>query len=330
MSVKIVGTHSKPHRIITGLYTLDRAMLNKDGDIGIVIGTGYEIFGLNHVGKSTFTYSLASIIGRTLEGDIALADFEGFDDKFLVQVAETCGFDRSIHVISEQDDEGQLDKLIDMLSKKACVGILDSIGAISPIGEAEGDIGEANMGRRGFLLAQFARKGLKLFRFDKDKTILMINHWYPRLGSRGYDTPGGEVKKYIATVRIKLSRKETFPDGSYALLGEVIKNRWGYQNRQFNAFMLAGFGLHAGMTALWDCVMLKLVKRSKVGLLLDGTNLGKLGIYAKYAKLGTANFDIFYKLLGEYHGSDEADDPESDGDGSQPDPISEESTVLEN
>jgi RecA/RadA recombinase len=195
MTVKIIGTSTKPHRILTNLHTFDRACVNKDGDIGIPIGIGYEIFGLNFTGKSTFAYSLASIIAREIVGDIALCDFEGFDPDFLSQVATTNGFSGKIYVVTEEQDEDQLDGLIDHLDKKAVVGILDSIGAIAPMGEMKGDIGEANMGKRAFLMAQFSRKGVKLFRFKKDKTILMINHWYPKLGRYAYDTPGGEAKK---------------------------------------------------------------------------------------------------------------------------------------
>lgn len=322
MPVKIVGTHSKPARVMSGLYTLDRAFVNKDGDLGVPVGIAYEMFGLNHTGKSTFAYSLASILGRETEGDIALCDFEGFDDVFLTQVAETNGFNGKIYIVSEEDDEDQLNGLIEKLQKTCNIGILDSIGAIAPMGEAKGDIGEANMGRRAFLMAQFSRKGLKLFRFQKSKTILMINHWYPKLGGYGYDTPGGEAKKYLASVRIKLERKETFPEMSYVLLGKVVKNRWGYQDRTFNAFILAGFGLHAGMTALWDCVCLKLIKRGKSGLMYGSENMGKLGQLAKAAKEGKNElFTPFFTILETYNGKDETEDKEpmgvtTEGDGS--------------
>lgn len=329
MSVKIIGTHSKPHRIMTNLWSLDRAFINKDGNIGMPIGIGYELFGLNHVGKSTFAYSLASIIGREVPGDIGLCDFEGFDDVFLSQVATTNDFNGKIFIISEEQDEDQLDSLVDHLSKKCVVGILDSIGAIAPMGETKGDIGEANMGKRAFLIAQFSRKMLKIFRFQKDKTVLMINHWYPKLGGYGYDTPGGEAKKYIASVRIKLSHDETFPDHSYTLIGEVIKNRWGYQGQKFYAFILAGYGLHVGMSALWDCVKLKLVKRTKSGLSVDKESLGKLGHFAKAAKEGKNEvFEPFFKLLEGYNGQSETEDT-TDGRDEIEDPVSDLDEVVE-
>lgn len=335
MSVKVVGNHSKISRIQTGYYSLDRAFANAAGEVGLPVGVGYEIFGLNHTGKSTLAYSLAGVMARLCEGDIALADFEGYDESFLTTVTETVGFNGKIYIIQEEEDEEQLDGLISHLQKKASVGILDSIGAIAPMGEVSGDIGESNMGRRAFLMAQFARKGLRLFRFHTQKTILMINHWYPKMGGYGYDTPGGEAKKYLASVRIKLARKETFPDKSYALVGTVVKNRWGYQDGTFQVFMLAGYGMHQGMSALWDCVSYKIIKRTKSGLMLGKESLGQLGTWAKKAKQGEGDFNIFTRLLEDYgktitgdpvedRAEDGDDDPEAVADrGSAADPDAE-------
>lgn len=315
MTIKFVGKHSNPKRIKTGLHSLDHAFINKNGDIGLPVGIGYEIFGLNHTGKSTYAYSLAAIIGRETPGNIVLADFEGFDDVFLNQVVKTQGFGGTVYISSDPDDATQLDNLVKYLRDKACVGILDSIGAIAPMSEDKGDLGEANMGKRAFLMAQFSRKVIKLVRFNQDKTVLMINHWYPKLGGYGYDTPGGEAKKYLASVRIKLKRGEDFPDKSYSLSGTVVKNRWGYQDNTFQVFMLAGFGLHAGMSALWDCITYKIIKRGKGGLFYGSERLGILGHYARAAKEGKEEmFDPFYKLLEEYdntHKEEETDtDPE--------------------
>jgi RecA/RadA recombinase len=331
MTVKIVGTHSNPNRIHSGYYSLDHVFVNKDGDIGLPVGIGYEVFGLNHTGKSTFCYSLAAVMAREVGGEIALCDFEGFDDIFLTQVANTNGFNGKIYIASEEQDEDQLDKLVTLLTNKCDVGILDSIGAIAPMGESKGDIGEANMGKRAFLMAQFSRKMLKLFRFSKNKTVLMINHWYPKLGGYGYDTPGGEAKKYLASIRIKLQRgKEEFPDKSYTLIGTVIKNRWGYQDGQFYIFVLAGFGMHRGMSALWDCVMLKLIKRVKGNLMYGSENLGKLGHYARAAKEGKDElFAPFYTLLEEYGKTADYHPGEVGGDSNTDTDASEEPDEVE-
>jgi RecA/RadA recombinase len=268
--VTILGASVPVQRILTGLYSFDHAFINREGDIGFPIGKGVEIYGATFCGKSTITYGLAGIIAKEIGKDIALADFEGFDPKFLGVVLATAGFNGNIFCIQEEDDEDALDKLLSSLKeKKYGVGIVDSIGAISPVSEAEGSLGEANMGRRAFLMAQFTRKALKIMRSEEPKTIFMINHAYPRIGGRGLDTPGGEVKKYLSSIRISVKRKyikgkyEEYPDGSYIIEGTVVKNRWGLKDRVFNLFVLSGKGIHLGLTAMYDCINLGTAKRDR-------------------------------------------------------------------
>ena len=266
--VEILGNPVPVKRILTGLYSFDRAFINRDGDIGLPIGKGIEIYGSTFVGKSTITYGLAGIIGKIIEKDIALADFEGFDPDFLRTVLMGAGFDGSIQCIQKEEDEEALEELLDCMRKdKYGVGILDSIGAISPIAEQEGELGEANMGKRAFLMAQFVRKMLKIMRSDSPKTILMVNHAYPVIGGRGKTTPGGEVKKYLASIRIEVKRKyvrggyEEYPDGSYVIEGTVVKNRWGLKDKKFNLFVLSGKGIHLGLSAMYDGFELGLVEK---------------------------------------------------------------------
>jgi RecA/RadA recombinase len=298
--VTLFGKSMPVRRINTGLYSFDHAFINREGAIGLPIGKGIELYGATFCGKSTITYGLAGIIGRIIERDIALADFEGFDPKFLQTVLETVGFRGSINCIQEEEDEEALDKLLSALREKEYgVGILDSIGAISPVSEAEGDLGESNMGRRAFLLAQFTRKALKIMRSDEPKTIIMINHAYPRIGGRGLDTPGGEVKKYLSSIRIAVKRKyvkgkyEEYPDGSYIIEGTVVKNRWGLKDRTFNLFVLSGEGIHLGLTALYDAMNLGIVK--KIG---------------RTYKIGEQSFGSIKEIIMQAHaGNDEFFNP---------------------
>lgn len=309
--IEIIGSHLPCDRVLTGLYSLDRAFVNDVGELGVPVGIGYEIFGSNHVGKSTFTYSLAGWIAKN---NIVLSDFEGFDVDFLKSVLSTAGFEGTVNALHEHEDEDQLGELISLLKTDDYdVGIIDSIGAISPIAETEGDLGEANMGRRALIMAQFTRKAMKMLRFTKGNTILAINHWYPRIGTRGYQSPGGEVKNYLFSVRILLKRKQEFPDGSYILEGMVRKNRWGYKDKVFYAFILAGKGLHREMTLLWDCVMLKKASYVQGGYVKIGKeNLGRLSTFAKKAKAGELEvFDPFVELLNDNKETDITEDTDN-------------------
>lgn len=293
MTINLIGNAAPVRRLITGLHSFDRAFENKDGDIGMPLGKGWELFGANHVGKSTVVYGLAGMVAHSEENGIVLADFEGFDQDFFKVVLSSAGFSGDVQDIHEEEDEEALDLLVSYLKEgEYSVGILDSIGAISPIAEAQGDLGAVPMGRRAFLMAQLARKCLKLVRRPKgDKNIFMVNHAYPKMGGRGKTTPGGQVKNYLATVRIELKRVYLkgkyleFPDGSYVVQGKVVKNRWGFKNREFKLFVLAGTGIHLGMTALWDGIDLGVVKMKTM----------------RSVKIGDVSYGAMRKIIQEAH-----------------------------
>ena len=310
--VNILGASVPVQRINTGLYSFDHAFINREGDVGFPIGKGVEIYGNTFVGKSTITYGLAGIVAKETGKDIALADFEGFDPKFLQTVLVNAGFDGNINCIQKKEDEEALEELLVCLrDKQYGVGILDSIGAISPVSEAEGELGEANMGRRAFLMAQFTRKALKIMRSEEQKTIFMINHAYPRIGGRGLDTPGGEVKKYLTSIRIAIKRKYLkgsyveYPDGSYVIEGTVVKNRWGLKDKTFNLFVLSGKGIHFGLTAMYDCIALGLAKKDRTVKIMQNkkfdTSLGTMKEIVEKAHAGdTEFFEIFDAALISY------------------------------
>jgi len=319
MSINIIGDTVNVDRLETGLWSFDRAFENQKGEIGFPLGKGVEVFGPTNCGKSTIVYGLSGIIASKQEKFIALADLETFDPDFLKTVLNNSEFDGTVQYIQEENDEDALDKLIVfMRDNDYGVGILDSIGAISPISEQKGSIGEANMGRRAMILAQFTRKCLKLLRRSNAPTIFMINHEYPRIGGMGSNTPGGEVKKYLASIRIKVKRVwfkgkyEEYPDGSYVINGKVIKNRWGYKDREFYLFVLAGKGIHKGLTAMYDGMRLGLVGRKRVVSIGD-QKFGYLKNIVQEAQNGNEEFfEPFYKVLRDYEPDKKEVDEEQD------------------
>lgn len=297
--MQIIGSPQETKRFVTGLWSLDNSLASSYGDIGFPLHSVTEIAGHSGVGKSTITFGLAGMLAN--QQDISLADLEGFEPKFLRVIFENSGFDGTLHYIQEEDDEETLNALADSIKRKSAVGILDSIGGISPIAEVEGDLGEANMGKRAKLLAQFARRNLKIWREAKTpKTLLMINHLHPMMGTRGYETPGGVTIGYLAKIRMRVKRKEEFPDGSYVVEGTIIKNKFGYIKRNFYLFVLFGYGIHPGLTAFYDATLFtKTVKRGeRQAIKVKDESVGRISDLVKRAIKGeTEIFDVFKNEL---------------------------------
>jgi len=297
MQFRIIGGKIEPiKRIPLGLYSFDRAFENNRGEIGIPIRGIVEIAGPTGCGKTTATLSLAGMLGAKENKDIGFAFIESFDPVTLTDILESTKFAGALHPIVEKTDEKTLDALVDILREQnIMVGIFDSIGAISPIAEVQGEIGEANMGKRAKALAQFSRKVEHLLSYDPHKIIFMNNHVHPKIGGRGTITPGGETTKYIATLNIRLKRAyyknnwEEFPDGSYILEGKVEKNRFGFENRIFNLVVLGGKGIHPGLTAMYDCIQLKIAERGR----------------GNKVTIGDTDFGTFRTIFGKAHEGNE-------------------------
>jgi RecA/RadA recombinase len=310
--INIIGDTPKIPRIKTGLFSFDNAFKNAKGEYGFPVGTTTELSGPTFCGKSTLVFGLSGMIAKDGKFNIALADFEGFDPEFLMDVLSQSGFDGSINVIQKESDEKTLDALLEILGEKEYgVGILDSVGAISPISEVNNDLGAANMGRRALLMSQFARKATHLLRFS-NKSLFLVNHIHPNLGSMGTSTPGGETLKYLSAVRIRMKKKEEFPDQSYAIEGKVTKNRFGYRDRIFYIVMLSGVGIHIGLTAMYDCFVLGLAERGKV-VKIDGKSFGYMKDIFKEAHNGNnAILEPFLELINGNPTIIDNQEPEND------------------
>ena len=312
-------------RHLTGLYSFDHAFETADGQIGMPIGTGYEVFGAKSVGKSTFCYSMAGILSTMLETNTILSDLEGFDAGHLRNILSHLNYTGNINLIHQGTDEQILEKFEDAFLErgdfappksekgihiKYGVGMFDSIAAISPVAEQKGDLGAANMGRRGFLMAQFTRRLLPTVHprtVGSENVYFLTNHWYGDIGKNRYISPGGNVKDYLMGVQIHLKRKyvsiggeqkKNFPDGSYRLTGTLYKNRYGFDGTQFTVFIKSGVGIHRGLTAMFDALDLKLAKRGKT-IKIGDESFGYLPSILRDKWQDDEFFQPFYDALKE-------------------------------
>lgn len=295
-------TAIKVHRWISPFYSFNQAFKNRAGDIGFPVNTICEVYGNKGIGKSTFAYSMAGRLAKDLQTNIDLADIERhLDQDYMESVLRGSGYEGEVYVALGDSDALMLEDMTDKFAEdKYRVGILDSIGAVSPIAEEEGKLSDANMGRRAFLMSNFSRRVTKVCRRDLPSVIFATNHVHQNIGSRGSTSSGGVTVKYLCSTRIRLSIKETFDDGSYWLAGKVDNNTFGYSHRTFYVFNLAGYGLHPGLSALRDCVLLGLAKEGRT-IKIGDKSFGFMKHIIENAN-DPELFQPFHQLLKEHQG----------------------------
>lgn len=323
-SIFFTGEYPKIQRVITGFYSLDRALSNPSQKAWGIPLTSYELYGNAGVGKSTLALSLAGIVGKALESKITIAPIEALDTTFAESILKNTGYSGEVTLSlgepyrkkgsPNSDDENILDQFLDLLADEDyAVGILDSVGAISPVAETEGLTSDANMGRRAKLMANFMRRSTRLFRFRSPFMTLVVNHVYANLGFAGSTTSGGDALKYLSRVRIRLSRKAQVSDeeekpkaatdyagGSYLIGGTCEKLSFGPSRRTFNVFCVANRGLHLGMSAVWDGITNGLVSAEKT-IKIGEQSFGYMSKLVKEAEDGHDDvFQPFIDAISEY------------------------------
>ena len=263
-NIKFVGPQVPVSRILTGFWSLDNATMNNRGERGWTVPSYVEVYGKEGVGKTNFAVSISGIIATHLKKDISFLDFEIQDMGTVEDILTNAGFEGTVRLIREKKDEECLEKLLDTVEDEHYgAGILDSIAAISPIAEQEGKIGDANMGRRAMNMSQFSRKSVRMMqRRESPFSLICTNHSHPTIGGRvaGTDTSGGVTHKFMSHYRILLSKaywknKTMKFDNGWLLKGRIEKSRMGYAFRDFYVFMVAGEGLHVGLSAMFDCLL---------------------------------------------------------------------------
>lgn len=285
---------SSVERVITQCHSLDWALSDNQSNMGVPLTSITEVYGAKNVGKSTFCFSLLGMIGSKLQRNVTILDWEGQSRDTIEGTLTRQNFMGKVNYLlnrGKETSEETLERFVlEIENEKQNVGMMDSIGGFIPTAYSEGSIADSNMGVFAREIGRFTSKVNRvLLRADEPGIVFMTNHEHPKIGSMvtGSDTAGGERKKYLAHVRINLKRAyiQNSPVNfgeSYLLKGHVDSNRYGYSLRDFYVFIIAGEGIHVGLTALWDCVLAghatlsaKSIKDS-VGVSMDGQSFGKM------------------------------------------------------
>lgn len=311
----IEGQYPPVKRVVTGFWSLDRALSN-DKELGWPM-TITEIFGNQGLGKTTVATSIAGIVANKYKNNIVYAPIEHVDRDYMSSILDSMGFKHTVSMLGGWDmvkkflpeikkgkedivtDELILDCIIEAMRRDDySVAILDSLTAISPIEESNSSVADKNMGRRARLSNAMVRGVLQASRFrETPYNLMVIAHKVVEMGggmktTTGTDTTGGEGKKNIAKVRVSLRAvpEKTMTEldhNCFILEGKAEKMNFGKPGRKFFLAILGGKGIHHGMTALYDC--------KRIGIASTG----------KTIKLGQDSFGSMKTIISKAHDGDD-------------------------
>jgi len=211
--------------IPTGALALDLAL----GIGGIPRGRVIEIFGSEASGKTTLAQHIIAETQKT-GGTAAYIDAEhAFDPTY----AANCGVNLRDLLISQPDTGEQALEITETLVRSSAVDvvIIDSVAALAPRAEIEGEMGDAHVGLQARLMSQALRKLSAAI--SKSKTaVVFINQLREKVGivfGNPEVTPGGRALKFYSSVRIDLRRGESIKQGTEMLgtrvRARVVKNK---------------------------------------------------------------------------------------------------------
>jgi len=259
----------------TGALALDLAL----GIGGMPRGRIAEIFGPEGSGKTTLATHVVAEAQRN-GGICAYIDAEHAMDPVY---AKAIGVDVDELLISQPDTGEQALEIADMLIRSGAldVVVIDSVAALTPRAEIEGDMGDTHVGLQARLMSQALRKLTS--NLNKSKTIcIFINQLREKIGvmfGSPETTPGGRALKFYSSVRLDIRRIEAIKDGT-EIVGnrtrvKVVKNKCAPPFRQAEFDIMYGAGISREGSVIDLGSDLDIVKKSGAWYTYEGEQLGQ-------------------------------------------------------
>jgi recombination protein RecA len=261
--------------ISTGAMALDLAL----GIGGLPRGRVVEIFGPESSGKSTLALHVVAEAQRN-GGICAYIDAEHAMDPVY---AKAIGVDIDELLISQPDTGEQGLEIADMLIRSGAIDVvvIDSVAALTPRAEIEGEMGDSHVGLQARLMSQALRKLTGTL--SKSRTIaVFINQLREKIGvmyGSPEVTPGGRALKFYSSIRLDIRRIESLKDGA-EIIGnrtrvKVVKNKCAAPFRSAEFDIVYGKGISREGSVLDVAVDFGIVKKAGAWYTYEGEQLGQ-------------------------------------------------------
>jgi len=261
--------------IPTGSISLDVAL----GIGGLPKGRIIEIYGPESSGKTTV--ALHAVANAQAAGGIAA--FIDAEHALDPDYAKALGVDTDALLVSQPDTGEQALEIMDMLIRSGAIDIVvvDSVAALVPKAEIEGEMGDSHVGLQARLMSQALRKITGALN-NTGTTAIFINQLREKIGvmfGSPETTTGGKALKFYASVRLDVRRIETLKDGGDAVGNrtrvKVVKNKVAPPFKQAEFDIVYGQGISREGSLIDVGVEQGLVKKSGAWYTYDADQLGQ-------------------------------------------------------